>query len=203
MRLSIFISWTAILFSQTLSAQDLNTKWTSGIYFSSDQLRVGNTTVQAEVSIAKRTDGDIVMMGGNDYRVECPSGTLSKKQIKNEVFAVVKNDSLYINCAKHKLQPWYALGLTSRPFVAFSGAMSVDQVNLALMGGAIGGAIAAKQRYLYVFDLNRGTVRPLTVAYLTDLLREHGKQLLSQYENEPIKDLDNILMQYLSLLNNQ
>ena len=68
------------------------------------------------------------------------------------------------------------------------------------MFGAIGGAIQATQRYLYVYDKSIGTVTPITTKTLKTLLK-NDEILFEEYINEKNKENEEIQLKYLIMLN--
>lgn len=190
-----------VIFSiATMSFAQMN-KFSNGVYLSLEQLKNQTPAYQKDLEIVIRTEGDIALIGGNDYRIESPNYSLTKPYIKKKIYAFVKNDSLMINCFQHKIQGWYALALTSGNFLAFSGAMTNrDASAVAVFAGGIGGAIAANKRYLYVFSLRTGNVRLLTKECLVEVLQEQPA-LLDEFKKEPEQDTEEILIFYINKLN--
>ena len=191
---------TGLILGSAGQAQDEH--WPDGFYLSLEKLQQNLPTPVADVHARKRTNGDIEMNGGNDYRLESSVDSLSKKYLKSKVFAFAHNDSLFLNGAPFKVQKWYALALTHGPFIVFRGGMSNDQATgYAIMGGAIGGAIAAKKRYLYVLSLRTGHLRSFTTAYLQARLKETDTKLLAQYMAESNPESEDTLIDYTERLN--
>jgi hypothetical protein len=171
-----------------------------GIYLNIDQLRNRYPAIEAQLRITQRTHGDIMMMGGNDYKLEPVTDTVDKHFIQKKVFAYVHGDSILLNGNFHQLPPFFALCLTDGAFLVFKAGESTDQANTALMFGAIGGAISAMSRYLYVLSLRTGNVRFLTQEYVTSRLKENPA-LLHQYNAEPHPGSDATLIRYMDLFN--
>lgn len=69
------------------------------------------------------------------------------------------------------------------------------------IGGAIAGASAAKKRFLYVLDLNSGTIHPLTQNYMQQLLKDKNEALWEVYSNLPEQGSEFVLLYYIDLLN--
>ena len=68
------------------------------------------------------------------------------------------------------------------------------------MFGAIGSALSATSRYLYVLSLRTGNVRLLTEEYVTNRLKE-DPQLLEEYSEERRPDSGATLIKYMNLFN--
>jgi hypothetical protein len=174
-----------------------------GIYMNIEELKARRPAMEARLQVTRRSGGDIAMMGGNDYRIQDPGDSLTKKLLKREVFAYMHNDSLFLNCAQQQLGPWYSLVVSRGEFLVFSAAMTADEaMSYGALGGAIGGAIAAGKRYLYILSLKTGTCRKLTKEYLIARFKDRGKtDLLARFNAETAQDWDHTLLQYAELLN--
>jgi hypothetical protein len=165
------------------------------------QLKTQSPAFNTDLHIIKRTSGDIAMSGGNDYKFESDIDSVDRRYIKKNIFAYVKDDSIYLNCINFKLATWYALAITNGNFLAFNASMTNEKASdVVFMGGAIGGAIAASKRYLYVLSLRTGNVRPLKKEYIIARLKEN-KVLLNQFNSEKKKDSEKTLIKYINLLN--
>ena len=191
----IFLSFTIISFGQT-------SNFPAGVYLNLDQLKNRTPAYDANLSISKRTSGDIFMIGGNDYKIKSKIDSINKSYITKKIFAYVKNDSLYLNCLPHKLQNWYALCKnTSGNLVTFKACMSLDKaMNVSILSGGIGSGIAATKRFLYVLNLTNGEIFQLTEKNLLKLLNNKPElQLL--YEKEINRTSEQQLLKYIDLLN--
>ncbi|MBK8498090.1 MAG: hypothetical protein IPL52_04555 [Flavobacteriales bacterium] len=134
-----------------------------GAYLTIDELRARTPSVPFQFNILRRTKGDIVMNGGNDYKVEATNDTLKKKFFVREIYAISTGDTLFLNCFVLELQKWYATAYLSGDSLVFDAGIPMNQdigpgPMFGAMGGAIGGAQAAKVRYRYSLDLNTGKV---------------------------------------------
>jgi len=191
----IFLSFTIISFGQT-------SNFPAGVYLNLEQLKNRTPAYDANLSISKRTSGDIFMIGGNDYKIKSKIDSINKSYITKKIFAYVKNDSLYLNCLPHKLQNWYALCKnTSGNLVTFKACMSLDKaMNVSILSGGIGSGIAATKRFLYVLNLTNGEIFQLTEKNLLKLLNNKPElQLL--YEKETDRTSEQQLLKYIDLLN--
>lgn len=195
-----------LLVVSSIQAQSQKIIFKPGVYLSLEQLRSGVPEYNADLLVQKRTGGDITMYGGNDYKITSVTDSIGKKYIKKDIYAYVKNDSLFLNGFPHSLQLWYALSLTKGNFLLFKGAMSTaEATNVAVMGGAIGGAISASKRYLYVLSLRTGNVRECSPEYLEARLKENNVGLLDEFYAERVTEgnFEWIATKYLQLLNEQ
>jgi hypothetical protein len=198
MKIKLFTSLLLLILNSTFAQVN---KFPNGVYLDIEQLKNHSPAYDINFNVIQRTSGDIAMAGGNDYKIESDIDTISKKFLKKMMFAYVKNDSIFLNCIHHKLQTWYALSLTSGNFLAFKGSMTNGEATgVALMGGAIGGAIAAGKRYLYVLSLRTGNVKELTKAYVSERLKEYPV-LLEKFNNTGNNNSEAAWIEYLNLLN--
>ena len=180
-------------------------KFPDGVYLNLNQLRNQTPAFNIKLRVIKRTSGDITMNGGNDYKLESVIDSINKRYIKKNIFAYVKDDSIFLNCIHNKLTSWYSLCLTKGNFLVFKTNVPDDNaamygVMFGAIGGAIAGAVDAQKRYLYVLSLRTGNARPLGKVYLTARLEEN-QDLLEQYNNEKNQDSETILLKYIDLLN--
>lgn len=131
------------------------------------------------IIVEKRTSGQIVMFGGNDYKIQFTKQEVSKS-IKKNVWAIKTNDSLFINCYQLKLGLWYAYAEQIHDNLFFTAAITMDNEKrqemaiTGMMGGPVaagiaGGALALK-RFYYVLNLSTGQVQYLTKSKMLDLL---------------------------------
>ncbi len=185
-----------------------------GVYTSFEQLMAKNPASAAELEVERRTDGDIKMNGGNDYKLSATDESITKKAIKNDYLAYSDGDSLYINGFRYKVQYWYAPVLSDGKFVVIKAGLSMDskiqkeqlknraQLGYLLgpVGGGIQGAKLAMLRFIYVIDKENNQISTVSRDVLKGLLAENPT-ILSQYiaEGEP-SDQD-VFLKYLVLLN--
>jgi hypothetical protein len=152
----------------------------------------------------KRSSSDIVMTGGNDYRIESKNDSVTKKNIKKTIFAISTGDTLFINDFKYKLQFWYSIARLDGDYLYFRASTCMDfKSPIATSGpqiGAISGAIQAKDRYLYYLNLKTGVIHIMTNSYLKNVVLKNQIELLSQFEKEINKD-EKTFVKYFKLAN--
>jgi hypothetical protein len=208
MKLIISMYTILVFFNNAFSQTHL--KFPDGVYMSIEQLKSGTPEFNADFEVIRRTQGDIGFNGGNDYEIKSKIDTLGKIFIKKKMYAYVKSDSVFLNCIFHEHGTWYALAITKGNYIVFKGAMSNKEFNDATIGssvlfGAIGGGIAgasaAKKRFLYVFSLRTGNVKPLTKNYVAGRLKDNSPELVEQYNAEPEPELEATLVKYIEKLN--
>ena len=183
-----------------------------GIYMNIEDLKARRPAMKAKLQVSRRSGGDAAMSEGGDYKITDLGDSLAKKFLKREVFAYVSNDSLFLNCERQQLGPWYSLVMNRGEFLVFSTAKSYNGaiVTGAMLGGAIGGAVAgamagasnADNRQYFILSLSTGNSRTLTKEYLIARFKDRGKtELLEKFNAEPTQDWDFILLRYAELLN--
>ncbi len=153
-----------------------------------------------DYQILKRTSGEIVMNGGNDYRIESKNDSINKKFIRKEIFAISTGDTLYINGLKYKLQNWYCLAKQDGDNLYFKGGACMDfKSPLATSGPAIGGiagANQAKERYLYYLNPKNNTIDVLTEKNINKLATQKDSLVTKQFQAEPKKDEKTFIKYY-------
>ena len=175
-------------------------QYPKGVYLSFDELKSMQPSADYNIGVEKRTQGDIVMVGGNDYKLISNDKALKKKYLTKEVFAYSDGEALFLNCVPLRLSFYYTKVLNDgRNYFVFKACISPDS-DLSFMFGAIGGAIQATQRYLYAYEKSTGNVISITNETLKRLLKDN-ETLLEEYLNEKIKEDEEIQLKYLIMLN--
>lgn len=193
-----------VLHSSSLFGQKPN--FQPGTYFTIEQFRTGISDKRFNLNIEKRSGSDITMNGGNEYKITSESDLIKKSTIKKEIYAYVKNDSIFINGWNHKLQTWYGLALTSGNYILFKGCLrNEDAAAFAMAGGLIGGIIASKASDLYILSLRTGNVNYCSIDYLEKRIEENKPDLLTPFKNESQglknRELAPVAIKYLNILN--
>jgi len=177
-------------------------------FLSNYEFRNGSPSVNIQLTVEKRTQTDIAMSGGNDYRVESANPDITKKYIKQELWAIRQGDTLYINCFRLNLGWWYARALTVGRYICLdAGLPSLIQLrkdlglnsNSLSNGGAIAGAANAKQRILYIYDSQTEKVLLLDEKTMPKIL-EADAELLKAFQSESAKNRE-IFLNYIEQLN--
>lgn len=164
-----------------------------------------NPKTCSSVIVERRTQGDIFMSGGNDYKIYSIDKTLSK-DIKKVFWGIECNDSLFVNCFHHKLGFWYAYAekIGERLFLKASITLDKEQQQKMAMTsyalGPIGGGISAGKlaqlRYYYNIDLTTGEITYLSKKKMLEFIAKFPI-LVEQYDLEPKPEDINILRKYL------
>jgi len=140
-----------------------------GLYSSLNDLLTNSPKFECLLNVKQRSEQDIKMVAGNDYKVESENDSVRSKIIK-KAFAVFNGENLYINGiyingCKHfclvenngriLLLKASIPRLFKRKALGFTTEMIGS--DFSLYGGAIGGAIQGAQnamlRFYYCFDL--------------------------------------------------
>ncbi|SFQ39101.1 DUF6563 family protein [Parafilimonas terrae] len=209
MKKLVALSWPFLI--STVSYTQAN-HFPKGAYMSFEEISNKNPSKQLELEIIKRTDFDIKMNGGNDYKFESNNGSVSKKTIKKEIWAYSTGDTLYINCLKFSIQTWYAPIISDGKYLIVKAGLSnyaaeqKKQLKTTgngwnATGGAINGARLATLRFLYAIDKNTQKAITVTSGAMQDILKDRN-DLLVQFNAETKKNDEFICLKYLKLLNN-
>lgn len=204
-----YIILFALLVSLSLIVTAQKTSYPKGGYKNYEEFKAENPSIPFVFKIEKRTKGDIKMNGGNDYKIF--SDSIDTKTIKREIYAVSTGDTLFINCLLQKAQPWYANVLVEGKYLVFRGGIGPESRQgsnsagyaFGAVGGAISGAKAAMLRFLYIMKSeDGGQIKLLNQAYLESIIRDYP-DINSLYQNEQQKENEDILLQYIRLINSK
>ncbi len=200
------------------------TTFPQGIYMNIRELSKKTPSSTTNLSVEKRTPGQIKMTGGNDYKVTSNDKSFSKKEIRKNILAYSTGDTLFINGFRYKIQDEFAKILNNGRFLMFVGGLSSEPYlneyqmeqgktstfwgNFGALGGGMQGAKTALLRFPYVLDTKEDTLIYLNQDTLRKLLAENNLDLLHQYDKEK-EGLDsskenaeaNLLLKYVDLLN--
>lgn len=188
--------------------------YSKGIYYSLEEIQTNSPKSNGSLQVEKRTEGDIKMTGGNDYKLSSPDKSISKKTIKKEIYAYSTGDTLFLNCIHYLIQHWYAPVLRDGEFYVIRGGLSMDgptqkeqlnnQAQFGYMFGAVGGAIQgaklAMLRFIYVIDKTTNEINAVSIDYLKEML-SNKPELLEEYESEQDQTNQDTIVKYLTLIN--
>ena len=176
-----------------------------GAYLTFAELKNKAPSIPFTFKITKRSNLDIKMVGGNDYKIMTITAKGKKRAIKDDVFAISNGDTLFLNCEVQKLQSWYSIANQKDSFLLFKAGICQDifselSTDASLYGvlGPIGSAHAATIRYLYILNMRTGKVEILTEKYLKKILKSKA-DILKNYEAEKDRNSDEILLKYYEL----
>jgi len=183
-----------------------------GVFFSHESLLAGVPDRTDTLKVIRRSDGDIIWAGGNPYRLDSDRNDFNWRQIHKQVLAYVQNDSIFLNGTLLGVEALFSLALTKGMYLVFYNAESKNSGSVAaaaVLGGAIGGAIAAAVTHkkgdqggtLYVLSLRTGNTKRLGPVYTTARLEENSPELLAEFKKEPHPDSDLTLIDYINRLN--
>lgn len=205
--LSIILIFSSIIFGQSSS-------YPKGVYMSFDEILDKNPSQNIDLTLIKRTKGDIKMSGGNDYKLIKEDKSIKKKIIKKEYYAYSNGDTLYVNCLKYLVQPWYTPVLSDGKFLVIKAGLSMnikiqkEQLNnnpqMGYMFGAVGGAIQGAQmallRFVYAIDKSTNQIVTITPEFIENQLKENLK-ILELYKSEKEPSKQETLIRYLEIIN--
>lgn len=184
------------------------TNYPKGAYKTSIEFKNKEPSILFEFNIEKKTNSEIVMYGGADYKVTSINDLVKKKTIKKEIFAISTGDTLYLNCYLQQAQKGYAKVISEGEYIVFIGpvnngdvaAMSSQGSSSGAIGGAIAGSEIAGMRDLYVLDALQSMARPLNRVLLRKILKPYP-DLLQLYENEDDMNSHEVMLKYLVFVN--
>lgn len=180
-----------------------------GAYLSFEEIVRKSPSGEMNLKIERRSKGEIKMNGGNDFQLLSVDNSIPKKTLKKDLFAYSNGDTLFINCLKYKVQPWYANIISDGKYLVFMGGISQDseiykkQMQMGVAFGAIGGGIAgaklALMRFPYAIEKETNKLFPVDEDSMPELLKM-DEELLRQYESEGEKNVE-LFIRYLEQLN--
>lgn len=204
-----FSSLSILSFGQTQKSYKV------GGYSTLGDFQENNPNYPDTFIVSQRTTGDIKAWGGNDYKVESKTETTTKKIIKNEIWGIIDNDTLYLNGIRLTGGPiWYSKVEIFGKYCFLRPAFPVApkiQKELGLnapqygymfgaVGGAIQGAQMAVKRIPLIYNISDGHKMLLSKKNILALL-EDQPELKSSFMTEQNQDSEETLLKYLKLLN--
>jgi hypothetical protein len=191
-------------------------EYPKGAYMSLEEIKARTPSVQLDLQVERRTDGNIKMVGGNDYKLSSDDKNIKRSFFKKQMWAYSDGKTLFLNCSRLKVRPWYANVINDGRYLVFRGAMSQEKdvmkkqqsqdMAIGMMFGAIGGGLAgmemAMMRFLYVLDKDTGEVIAIDQRTMNILLGD-VPQLLDAFLNEPNRTEEETWIRYLRLLNSE
>jgi len=198
----IVLSFCQYLFSQE--------HFPKGCYMNWEEIISKSPVNSKNLIIEKRTTSDKFMVGRNDYKLISPDKSVSKKIIKSELLAYSDGDTLYLNCAKYKLQSWFTKIICDGKYFVFWAGMPNDkslinnETALSYLFGAVGGISAAvsnaNTRILYAVDSENDKLFIVNDDLIRDLLKEYPK-ILGQFNKWAAKSDFYSQIYYLNYIN--
>lgn len=192
----------------------LQAQTTVNVFYTLEDFKNVTKDNQSDVLIERRTQRQIFMSGGNDYRIKSLDKSFDRK-LKREVWGIQSGDSLFINCFQHGLGLWYAYGEIIDDKMFFTAAITMNkelQKKMAMTSyalGPIGGGISsgklAQLRFYYILDLDSGTVTYLSKDKMLELISPYTnltEKYKAELDPENIETLKKYLSHYRDLTNN-
>jgi hypothetical protein len=187
----------------------------NGGYLSFKSLINNIPDFNSDFVIKKRTKFDIAMVAGNDYKITSGSTNLNPT-IKNDIWFIFSQDSLYINgkfvngyspyckVENNGTYLYFSAGIPKKNlYKKYGFKRSMIETNYVPIGGAIGGAVTgadlALARFYYFLDTKSGEINLLTKESLLLLLSQET-ELRDEFLNEKLSDYSSVQLKYLDKL---
>ena len=212
-----YTSIIALFFTYCSVFGQLPTNLKIGAYKNLDDLLNNAPQYNNNFIISQRSEFDIKMVAGNDFKVISDSGQVKKSNINSKTFAVFDGKSLYLNgkningykhyCLVENNQRFLLLkagipGLFKRKELGYENIMA--QIDFVPIGGAVGGAMTGAQlamvRLYYVVDCKTGVVKILSKDYLINLLKDYP-DMKAEFDKEEDTKNQTVLLKYIKKLN--
>lgn len=185
-----------------------------GCYMSFKEVLTKTPSEDHQLAIKKRTNLDIKMNGGNDYKLISANNTIKREFLKKKIFAYSTGDSLFINCLKYRLQAWFSNVVSDGKYLVFTAGIPMDKdmqtkamqeeiqlgMSFGVVVGAFSGASLAMERYLYILNKETNNIVLINNEVMNDVLKDFP-DLLEQYNSENGKNEISVRIEYLNLLN--
>jgi hypothetical protein len=149
--LLIFTSFALILHAQDankIGIEILKSKLTPGIYKTFNEFSKNKPSLNLDFYLEERTYSQIWAWGGTEYAINFTDKNISKKFIKDSIWGVCKNDTIYVNNRLISVNKGFdrlmKLDYPLSYFVGYVIMKDEDKESARVMGsfGAIGGATA-------------------------------------------------------------
>lgn len=204
----ILLGLTTLIYGQN------QTHFVDGGYISVEEFIAQKPKFLDTLTIRRRTMTDIKAWGGNDYKAESNNENITKKVIKNKIWGICKNDTLYLNGIYITGLIWYARVDIFGKYCYLKPSFPANKElqyelglnepeDLSYMFGMIGGAIAgaemAVRRIPLILEIKTGKKMVLSKENIFRLLDKHI-DLMKEFETENNND-QKILLKYLTKVN--
>lgn len=199
----LFILSAVLLLSPWQNAS--NQYFPQGCYMSFAEMRNRTPSLHCTLQVEERDPDAKTLLGGNDFQISGGGKCISKKEIKDEMWAYSDGAKMYVNCKRFRHRDAYALALTCGRFIAFYENGTESGMNAAGAGGVIGYGLAetfgkgAIDRALNLIDLKTSKLFLLDRPFLTHTL-DSFPDLQEKYQKEPGNDRDSIMLRYVKLI---
>jgi hypothetical protein len=164
-----------------------------------------------QFNIKKRTKGAIISFGGNDYDVD--SDSISNSILKNKIWGIFKDDTLYINgmglvgafgyCKVEILGEFMYVRPMSPVKPKYKkefGIPNNPSYGSGAVGGAVQGASSALSRIPVIIKKTTGKNFILTKESILPMIKNHT-ELNENFKSEPDQDNIETLLKYIRMLN--
>ncbi len=182
----------------------------SGVYRTQEEWMKNTPAPLTNFTIVKRPAPVLKRDGGNDFKVTPASAEYSKHSAKRNLWAISRNDSLFVNGWKLHLGNWYIHALTQGRYICLRASLPAStrlQSELTHeglyypAGGFVfmGGRNYADARFFYVYDVESDQLEILTPARVHVILDDYPdiEAAFLKEENKTIP----VMIQYIAALN--
>lgn len=204
----VLVMVTVLLLVNTAAFGQMQMRVKEGVYISFEEFKNNSPKFTDGLLIEKRSKTNILLWGGNDYEVK----STNKAIVKKEIWGVFQKDTLYLNLkeisganafARVEIADTYSLLRIGMPGPKYRKELGINMESY-MFGGGIGGGIQggkmAMVRIPLVYNMESGKRWVLSKNTMLLLLEGHGN-LKSKYDQEPNNENEEVLIEYLSKLN--
>jgi len=151
----------------------------------------------------------------NFYRVNSIKKSLKKLLKSNQIWGIIQDSTLYINCIRLGMKKRYVkvqeagryCYVIAEPIISPEQKASVarNAAMFGLVGGTVSNLVVKKQnedKDHFLIDLQYGIPHLASKRYIEHLLSDH-KELLDKFNEEPKNDSRPVFLKYLKLLNDK
>jgi len=183
----------------------------SGVYRTQEEWMKNTPAPLTNFTIIKRPAPVLKRDGGNDFKVTPASTEYSKHTAKRNLWAISRNDSLFVNGWKLHLGNWYIHALTQGKYVCLYASLPASirlQSELTHDGqyypsGGFNffmkGRNYADARFYYVYDVETDQLEILTPARVHVILDDYP-DLEAAFLREETKTIP-VMIRYIATLN--
>lgn len=171
---NIFWALVAVLMAHSATAQE---KYPQGLYMSFGEIVNKAPSMPADsVEIVKRTEADVILLGGNDYKLVFQSKEL-KKTLKKDVWAYSNGDSLYVNGTKFNVNYGYVRVIKDGPrHLLFDAAAQNKIISTSRP--------ACNNRYHYALNKSTGKLHVITLKFIKKVLPDGDSDVYADFKKD-------------------
>jgi hypothetical protein len=95
-----------------------------GVYMSFEEILKKESSNSARLEIIKRSNTDMKMSGGNDYKLSSNDKLITNKIIRKYFWGYSQGDTLFINCFQYNIQQGFTPVLSDGKFLVITAGLS-------------------------------------------------------------------------------